>query len=152
VALAQAAAKPKNDLAGLVKDIQDKDPQVRTRAAVTLSELGPKAQPAIPALLKIVEDEDPQVRLTAALVIARIERRKAELAKKVVKESILQPTFIQTQQQAAAKQMVMLYILSTTGASAPPEIDQAFERLGYEAIPALVEGINFVALNQIGHC
>ena len=58
VALAQAAAKPKNDLAGLVKDMRGKEPQVRTRAAAALTALGPKAQPAVPAILKILEDDD----------------------------------------------------------------------------------------------
>ncbi len=151
VGLAHMGAKPMNDLAGLVKDLRDKDLQVRTRAAVSLSELGPKAQPAIPALLKILEEEDAQVRLTAALVIARIERRKAELAKKIAKEAVQQPG-IQNEKQITATQIVMLYIISTEGWTSPPEISQAFEQLGCEAIPALVEGINFVAANGIGFC
>ena len=72
-------------------------------------------------------------------------------AKKMVKEAMLQPG-LQTEKQAAATQIVMLYILTTKEMSAPPEIARAFERLSIEAIPALVEGINYVAAFQIGGC
>jgi HEAT repeat protein len=167
VAVAQVVDKVKKDFMALVKDLRDKDPQVRTRAAITLGELGPKAQPALPALLKLLDEDDPQLRLTAALVIARIERQKAErtrVAQKMLRDFLkplmVVPPPLKAQQvrmamnnpelQSVFHQIVMTYIANHTGTGGGD--DQMFDTLGPEAVPALVDGINFVAFNRIGFC
>ncbi|MGH7171841.1 MAG: HEAT repeat domain-containing protein [Gemmataceae bacterium] len=73
------AIKAANPLTPLLKDLKDKDPQVRSKAALTLGSLGPQAQPAVRALTKILSDDNVQVRLSAAMAIARIERSKVEV-------------------------------------------------------------------------
>ncbi|HEY7308060.1 MAG TPA: HEAT repeat domain-containing protein [Gemmataceae bacterium] len=86
---ANLAIKAANPLTPLLKDLTDKDPQVRSKAALTLGSLGPQAQPAVRALTKALGDDNVQVRLSAAMAIARIERTKVEVnlaVKRVLRE------------------------------------------------------------------
>ena len=153
----------------LVKSLRDKDPQVRTKAALVLAELGSKAEPAVPMLTRILEEEDPQLRLTAALVIARIERKKAEIplrAQRIIREVQRQMEGVMASQatlqlhpaladpvvQIRSRQVVMFYIMSKMMMPSASPADNMLELLGPESVPALVEGINFVAANQIGTC
>jgi hypothetical protein len=172
VSMAQMAAKPANDLAGLVKALRDKDPQVRTKAALVLVALGPKADPALPLLTRALEDEDPEVRLAVAMVIARLERNKAEVvvrAQRVIREGHSQMSSLSAGNQAAlqlhpalanpvvqarSRQVVMLYIMISmlTPNSMNTTADKMLDLLGPESVPALVDGINFTASYQIGFC
>ncbi len=171
VSMAQRAAKPANDLAGLVKALRDKDPQVRTKAALVLAALGPKAEPALPLLTRALEDEDPEVRLTVAMVIARLERSKAEVvvrAQRVIRDGQTQMSQMSINQaalqlhpaladpvvQTRSRQVVMLYILISmlTPNSMNTAADKMLDAMGPESVPALVDGINFVANYQIGFC
>jgi hypothetical protein len=54
--------------------------------------------------------------------------------------------------QSQFLQIVLLYILSATGTTPSGEVEKLLARLGPEAVPAVIEGINFVAANQIGTC
>jgi HEAT repeat protein len=72
------AIKQANPLTPLLKELTDKDPQVRIKAILTLGSLGAQAQSTVPALTKILAEENVQVRLSAAMSIARIERGKVE--------------------------------------------------------------------------
>ncbi len=170
VAIAQAIGKPKADLASLVKELRDKNPQVRTRAALQFAELGAKAHPVLPLLTKALEDEDPQVRLMVAMVIARVERKKTEVVATV--NAVLRNAQKQLEQplqamrrarwrmalsdpliQAQIKQIVMFYILEKAmSPTSNSPFDKLLSELGPEALPAVVEGINFVAAYQLGFC
>ncbi len=55
------------DVQGLIKQLQDPDPQKRKDAAFALSELGPKAAAAAPALVGALKDNDTRVWATMAL-------------------------------------------------------------------------------------
>jgi hypothetical protein len=171
VAVTQVVNQPKKEFEPLVQDLRSKDAQVRTQAALQLAELGAKAQPALPMLLKVLEDDDPQTRLVAAMVIARIERKKAEVVAatqrafleaekqfaqpwRPVTAAQLQVALTDPVIQARSRMMVMAYIFAK-GIDPydrfhlpPPPI----EKLGPEAVPALVEGLNIVAANRIGFC
>jgi hypothetical protein len=184
-AQAVAEVRDQDPLPFLVKEVADKDPQVRNRAALALTELGIKAQPALPALLRALENEDPQVRLTISLVIARIQRQPAEMAKLMkdlreryafvvvqVRERLFGPMKVAQEQfqaqslrmamqnpaiQTQARQIVLSFIMAKVGpnsGAAPPDkvLEHMLDGLGPEAIPALVEGLNFTAANQIGFC
>jgi HEAT repeat protein len=169
----------------LVKEVADKDPRVRTQAALALAELGAKALPAVPALLRALENEDPQVRLTISLVIARIQRKPAEMAKLLkdireryalvvlqARERLSLPMKMAEEQlhaqflrmamqnpavQAQARQIVVSFIMTKAGPNrggvpGDKELEHLLDGLGPESIPALVEGLNFTAANQIGFC
>src|SRR5262245_12694817 len=58
----------------LVRALQDKDAQVRARAAEELGRRGTDGRPAVPALTKALEDESAAVRARAALALWEIDR------------------------------------------------------------------------------
>src|SRR5262249_25523667 len=64
LAPAQVAAAAANPLTPLVKDLSDKEPQVRVKAALTLGTIGAKAQTALPALARLLADDNSQVRFS----------------------------------------------------------------------------------------
>ena len=56
----------------LIRALEDKDPQVRSGAAVALGELGSEAASALPALKQALSDKDSQVREAAAKALGKI--------------------------------------------------------------------------------
>ena len=62
-----AAAVPE-----LTKDLNDRDPEVRERAANVLARIGPAAKQAVPDLIASLEDEDEAVRKSAAIALGQI--------------------------------------------------------------------------------
>jgi HEAT repeat protein len=62
----------KSSLPKLLDDLGSKDPQVRTRAALALGELGPDAQRAISALFKVLKDRDENLARDAAQALRAI--------------------------------------------------------------------------------
>ena len=54
--------------------------------------------------------------------------------------------------QARSRQIVMFYIMAGVMKPDSHDADGLLNLLGPESVPALVEGINFAAANQIGHC
>jgi hypothetical protein len=119
-------------------------------------------------LSRLLNEDEPQIRLTAALVIARIERNKVELPLRVqrfIRESqhqmegvLRKQAALQTQElinpvvHAGSRQVVMHYIMAKMLMPSASPADQLLDLLGPESVPAIVEGINFVAANQIGFC
>jgi HEAT repeat protein len=165
-------------LAPWLKDLTDKAPPIRAKAALVLGSLGPKAERALPALTRALQDEDAQVRLGAAMAIAHIQRKKSEQVvtlQRVMREvrdrieAINQfrggprnPGLYSPDVQAQLHQFVRLYILAKGSAWGQAllqasgvrkqSLDQALGGLGPEAVPALVEGVNFVAAHTVGDC
>jgi HEAT repeat protein len=149
----------------LFKDLSDKDPQVRSKAALTLGEMGPKAQPALRALTKALTDDDVRVRFSAAMALARIQRKTTEAG--IIKRKMLAEAEKQLQElgvipgwrnplvQARLRAFVNLYILSKSFGRSGLQVqawDTMLKNLGPEAIPALVDGLNYVAATRIGDC
>ncbi len=65
------------DLPGLLRSLESKEPYVRAAAAFDIGMVQPEARGAIPALRKALQDSDPFVRLHAALSLALIEPKAA---------------------------------------------------------------------------
>jgi S1-C subfamily serine protease len=63
---------PAASLTDLIRDLSEKDPQVRVHALVAMSELGPAARPALPALVKATNDKEEVVRRHALDVLEKI--------------------------------------------------------------------------------
>ena len=121
-------------------------------------------------LTKALEDEDPQVRLLVAMVMARIERKKADktasvqIALRKAQKQVESP--LQALQamswrtalsnplvQAQLEQLVMFYVLENAAFGGESHfLDPLLSRLGPEAVPALVKGINFTAAYRLGFC
>lgn len=175
------AAKAANPLTPLLKNLTDKDAQVRGKAALALGALGTQAQTALPHLTKALTDENAQVRLIVAMAIARIERGKVEdnLAVRRVLREIQNQLNDWQQIQAMAngvvpvaampratpaqiQQLVMTYILFKVTMRAQgnwrqlQEIDRnlesQFQLLQEEAAVPLVQGLNYIAINDLGDC
>jgi HEAT repeat protein len=68
-----ALAKDEVDLDALIKQLQDKDPIVRLKAAKSLGKLGSKAKEALPALTDCLKDKDPDVRSVVRNAIESIK-------------------------------------------------------------------------------
>lgn len=56
----------------LTKELNDRDPEVRERAANVLARIGPAAKQAVPDLVAALEDDDEAVRKSAALALGQI--------------------------------------------------------------------------------
>ena len=54
------------DVEGLVKDLKDPNPGIRSRAGMLLAKKGPNATAAVPALARALTDQDLNVRFFAA--------------------------------------------------------------------------------------
>ncbi len=72
VSAQQQTRKDTQDLAPLVKALQDPDPRVRENAAESLGQMGPGASEAIDPLLLCLSDADPYVIGKAAEALSRI--------------------------------------------------------------------------------
>src|SRR5262249_47956055 len=117
LAPAQVAAAAANPLTPLVKDLSDKEPQVRVKAALTLGTIGAKAQTALPALARLLADDNSQVRFSAAMAIAHIQRNKAEhqvAVKRILREIREQVEDFQTLMQQRLQQQVQPAVRSGT--------------------------------------
>ncbi len=81
-----AAAVPE-----LTKQLNDRDPEVRERAADVLARIGPAAKQAVPDLVAALEDSDEAVRKSAALALGQIGPAAADAVPalmRVMKESV----------------------------------------------------------------
>ncbi len=67
IVLGVAAQGRAADVAGLIKQLQDKDPETRQDAAVLLGRMGPAAKEAVPALVAALKDEAVASRAAIAL-------------------------------------------------------------------------------------
>lgn len=56
----------------LTKQLTDRDPEVRERAANVLARIGPAAKQAVPDLVAALDDDDQAVRKSAALALGQI--------------------------------------------------------------------------------
>jgi HEAT repeat protein len=174
--LKQFGKVPADAVVGLVKNLQDKDENVRVAAVMALAQLGAVAKPAIPALAKALrEDTNDQVRTMAAMALARIKRNDieaAQLSRNALqgfpkpeallralqrRESLLEA--MHDPRLQAEYDRVILFFIMTTGLSSsqqPPGIDQAAEKAFHSlpptAVPALVRGLNVVSTYQLGFC
>ena len=61
----------------LVKDLQSKDPSVRSQAAEDLGQVGPDARDAIPVLTGALDDPDGRVRVNAAEAVCNVVADRA---------------------------------------------------------------------------
>ena len=68
---------------------------------------------------------------------------KAQQLRAAMSDPLLQARFLE---------VTLLYALTAVGASPPKGIDKIFNRLGPEAVPAVVGAINFAAANRLGTC
>jgi len=81
------------------------DPQVRSAAALELSNVGSKgADLAAPVLLRLLEDDAPQVREHAVLGVARLVPRKDAIAALIAAYDRLEPYA----RRRAARELVRL--------------------------------------------
>jgi HEAT repeat protein len=171
--MAQGAVAPGggNPLTPLIKDLSDKEPQVRIKAALTLGTLGAQARAALPALTRALSDESAQVRFSAAMSIAHIQRDKAEnqlAVTRILREIRNQIEDLQTRiqpwvrpgtvnpiVQGQLRDFVMTYITVKASARLHRDthwLDTMLQTLGTEAVPALVDGVNYVAGLGLGDC
>jgi HEAT repeat protein len=167
----QIVAAAANPLTPFIKDLSDKETQVRVRAALTLGSMGANAQAAIPSLARLLTDENAQVRFSAAMAIAHIQRNKAEhqvVVKRMLRDiqdqvedleirltTGVRPGTVNPLFQSRLRDLVMTYI--TVKASSrlqfeTPWLDKAIRKLGVEAVPALVEGVNYISTFRLGDC
>lgn len=75
----------------LTKQLTDRDPEVRERAANVLARIGPSAKQAVPDLVAALEDDDQAVRKSAALALGQIGPAAADAVPalmRVMKESV----------------------------------------------------------------
>lgn len=165
---ANPAVKAINPLTPLLKNLIDKDPQLRSKGALALGNIGPQARPALGALKKALADENDQVRLSAAMAIARIENsdartnlairkvmrqiknRMEDLGLRLANQERYSPLV-----QAQIHDFIRTYIvLQVTGRGSlePIRSGMMLRQLGPEAVPALVEGMNVVARLGLGDC
>jgi hypothetical protein len=110
--LRQYGPVPADAIAALVKQTEDKDPQVRAKAVLVLTQFGTVARPAVPALTRASKDENEQVRVLAALSLARIERKpldNLEAIQNTIRRNAL------GFKQAAEKQMLAFQVREGVG-------------------------------------
>jgi len=70
----ERSAEPPPELAGLLRELDHEDWQVRLAAARAIGELGPRAVSAIPALEERIVDPNGDVCNAAAQAMSKIER------------------------------------------------------------------------------
>lgn len=127
---------------------------------------GSEARPAVPALTKSLLDEHELIRFMAAEVLLRIEPRNQQALKiaNAARAAIpaLRPAGQRQHQldvaledpllQAQFDQIIRLYIIATASHTLIGGLDERINSLPPEAVPALVRGLNLVAMYQIGFC
>ncbi len=64
----------------IIKNLKDKDSNVRVKAAHALLKMGPEAKEAVPALIEALEDEDDTVRWYTAETLERLNTLEAQKA------------------------------------------------------------------------
>jgi HEAT repeat protein len=69
-----ALADSKDDVAALIKQLKDKDPNARSKAARALENIDPAAKDAVPLLIEVLKDRDPGYPLApiAAKALGRL--------------------------------------------------------------------------------
>lgn len=82
---APAMADPKEEVAALIKQLQDKDEVVRLKAAKSLEKMGADAKDAIPALTEAENDADDDVKSVARRAIGKIREAMSQSDKDAVK-------------------------------------------------------------------
>jgi HEAT repeat protein len=166
------AARPEM-VAQLRKDLDDKDPLVRMKAALALGELAPQSQAAADAMKKALRDADPKVRLAAVEglqreITAMGEALKAEeKAQRKLRRPALLKAMNDPAVQAPLDRFLTLYIavkgkhsqLQSKGIGnlmaagfGLGSLDATVDNLGPEAIPALVRALNLAAAYKVGFC
>lgn len=163
------AAAAANPLANLVKDLADKDTNVRIQATLTLGSIGAQAQAALPALTRLLTDENAQLRFSAAMAIAHVQKNKAE--HQLVVQRILREIRNQMEDlrgltpsragvansvvQGQLRQIVMTYITIKVAARfeySTAWLDEMISNLTIDAVPALVDGVNYISTFGLGDC
>src|SRR5262245_22093491 len=64
--------KKDDRISSLIKELADKDAQVRHAAARILADIGPKAKDAVPALIELLKDKEVSLRRDAAYALQAI--------------------------------------------------------------------------------
>ena len=59
----------------LIRELHDSQPEVRARAALDLSRIGPAAREAQPVLQKLLSDDDDRVRMFATIALSEIRTK-----------------------------------------------------------------------------
>ena len=171
LAQAQIPAAPANPLTPLIKDLTDKEPKNRIKAALTLGSMGIQAKTALPALNRALSDENVQVRFTAAMAISHIQRNKAEnelVVSRILREirdqaedlqrllmPAVRPGTVNPVVQAQLRDFILTYITVKVSARSLDNtrwLDDLLQNVGPEAIPALIDGVNMVASLGLGDC
>jgi HEAT repeat protein len=102
-----AQENPPTEINRLIKQLTDKNPEVRQKAAFALGKIGPKAEAAVPALSKALKDENFDVRWSAAEALGEIGP-KAEAAVPALIESLTDPIVRSTVAESLAAIAVAL--------------------------------------------
>jgi HEAT repeat protein len=74
-----------------IKDLGDKDAQVRRQAVKSLGDMGPEAKEAVPSLIKAFGDPDAGVRFFATNALGKIGRDKNKGTKTKVPVTFILP-------------------------------------------------------------
>jgi HEAT repeat protein len=135
------------------KDLKDKEPEVRRKAALSLAQMGKEAGPAVPDLTAALKDEKTAVRLAAVTAIWRLGAIAKDAAPEVIKlykdaeqedEVRLMAVFALGKIGVANKE-VMPALIEILGTGSPGDKRQAALVLGQigpdakEAVPGLLK-------------
>jgi HEAT repeats len=74
-------------LPGLLKQLGDRDPVVRARAARQIGGIGPRAKEAVPQLARLLKDEQATIRTTAAGAVLLLDSKHAK-ARTALREAV----------------------------------------------------------------
>lgn len=140
----------------LGRTLKERDPLIVRLAAVALGHIGPDARDALPLLTDLLQADHADLRISAALALARIEpdnkaaldRLNQEVARSAYgKPSPAVLAQMDSRRQAEIQRYLDLFIYVTSfrfGDGLKQESHQLMDRLGPDAIPALVRTLNLL--------
>src|SRR5260370_6816955 len=139
--VATFAADAKDDVAALVKQLKDKNPGVRSKAARALENIDPAAKDAVPLLIEVLKDRDPGYPV--APIAAKALGRLGSAAVPALTEALeIKDGRVQAYAAAALKQI---------GPDAKPAVAALIEVVKKYKDPAHLARLNAIAaLGKIG--
>jgi vesicle coat complex subunit len=119
----------------LVRALKDKNPSVRSSAAIALGKMGVQATSAVPSLSHALQDENLEVRRSAAIAMGKLGR-----------PALVPYLVVKLQSPDASVRYSATHALSRFGADAKPAIPQLTK-----AIQDNNHAVRFGAVNAVGN-
>ncbi len=119
----------------LIQALKDKNPSVRSSAAIALGKMGVLATPAVPSLSNALQDENLEVRRNAAIAMGKLGRK-----------ALVPYLIARLQSQDASVRYSATHALSRFGADAEPAIPQLIKAIGDSN-----KSVRFGAVNAVGN-